>query len=346
MHGTTRNSVIDWKRNFDEIANYKARSGLTDKVFCGFVCTGVKSRERWSKVIASKPRIFDCVHLKLTRLYDQNNINKTNNNISLTMKIVIASLLTLFMWLEWHPTTATSHLTRPFVIDDFVLNSGVMAFYTKTDGNVYMSQQAADDQPWSDWVSLGPNGAIGQGIKILSSPVGVHTSKNLTRIFAMASNGQVYSALQNPAQKSKPLVGHKLKEGILINAKVIASPTFGKWIPVGNSSLPFDAKITLSGLDSVQAGNWKNNILVFARSMTSGPNLYWCKGDDAGNFDSWARIGGSKPHLATDATVIYNRFSGYYEAFAIANDTDGKLQHAWQENGNAWHGWTSMGKRI
>ncbi len=53
-------------------------------------------------------------------------------------------------------------------------------------------------------------------------------------------------------------------------------------------------------------------------------------------------MGSSKPHLASDATVIYNPFSGYYEAFAIMND--GHLQRSWQKGGTGWSDWRSMGK--
>ncbi len=183
---------------------------------------------------------------------------------------ILCILIILTVFTQW--SIATTKLTRPFAISDLITNSGTMGFYTSSDGNVLLSLQAGDRQPWSAWVSLGPDGSIGTGVKIVSSPVGVHcASTNQTRIFAMASNGQVYSILQNPNSPRK--VGLPGKFGVKDKAP---APTFGKWAAVGNSSLPYDAGVMLSGFDSVQVGNWnKQKILVFARSMTNESNLYW-----------------------------------------------------------------------
>ena len=234
-------------------------------------------------------------------------------------------------------SSATTKVSRPFVIKDLIAKSGVMSFYTDVNGGVLLSTQVTDGQAWSPWVSLG---VIGTGIKAISSPVGVHTSTNQTRVFVMASDGQVYSSLQTSAQQTKIQVGWRRMSGF-VKGKV--GPLFGKWVVVGNSSLPHDEGVVVSGLDSVSVGNWnKAKILVFARSMTNESSLYWAKGDEMGDFSAWTRIGNGKPHLATDATVIYNPFSGYYEAFAVMKD--GKLNRAWQKNGDGWSDWRSMGK--
>eukprot|EP00058_Branchiostoma_floridae_P018241 XP_002603730.1 hypothetical protein BRAFLDRAFT_97460 [Branchiostoma floridae] len=104
-------------------------------------------------------------------------------------------------------------------------------------------------------------------------------------------------------------------------------------------SLPVDegGAALLVGRDSVSALTWKGRVAVFVRSMQVSSNLYWSTGV-AKSFTPWQDLGGN---LATDATVVYNPFSGYMEAYAVLSD--GKVNRKDQVHDNKWHDWTVLG---
>ncbi len=171
---------------------------------------------------------------------------------------------------------------------------------------------------WRSWVDLGAP----VGLAVVSNPVGLHTSKKQIQLFIQASDGQVYTMQQ--------LLGNK-------------SFNFGSWTKISASELALQKGVILNGMDSVSVGFYKNQIVVFARTISSESTLFWCKGTDV-KFSPWERIGDATPYLFSDATAIYNTFSGYYEAFAVMSD--GYVYRTWQRNDVVWASWRSMGNEV
>ncbi|XP_033633274.1 uncharacterized protein LOC117294846 [Asterias rubens] len=216
------------------------------------------------------------------------------------------------------PTTnGTEEIDRRLFVTKNLLDKDntPVAFYT-SDGTLLYSNVTSPNLPLvRSWVDLGAP----MGLKVVSNPVGLHSSENQIQLFAQASDGQVYTMQQLPGTKAF---------------------NFGNWTRISTSKLAFEEGATLNGLDSVSVGIYKNQIVVFARTISHKSTLFWCKGIKK-KFLRWERIGDATPYLFSDATPIYNPFSGYFEAFAVMSD--GFVHRTWQRNDEVWAGWRVMG---
>ncbi|XP_030839367.1 uncharacterized protein LOC105443095 [Strongylocentrotus purpuratus] len=105
---------------------------------------------------------------------------------------------------------------------------------------------------WSPWKTLGAPLAIPP----LSNPVCEFTERNQTQIFVQASDGQVYSAIQDTLN--------------FLN--------FSSWKKVGSNSIPVILSKRSTLVDSVSAVWYSKQLMVFARSISTSSRLYWCKG--------------------------------------------------------------------
>ena len=219
------------------------------------------------------------------------------------------------------PTTnGTEEIDRRLFVTKNLLDKDntPVAFYT-SDGTLLNSNVTSPNLPLvRSWVDLGAP----MGFKVVSNPVGLHSSENQIQLFAQASDGQVYTMQQLPGTKAF---------------------NFGNWTRISTSKLAFEEGATLNGLDSVSVGIYKNQIVVFARTISHKSTLFWCKGIKK-KFLGWERIGDATPYLFSDATPIYNPFSGYFEAFAVMSD--GFVHRTWQRNDEVWAGWRVMGKKV
>ncbi|XP_071949051.1 uncharacterized protein [Antedon mediterranea] len=178
------------------------------------------------------------------------------------------------------------------------------------DAKLQVCTRAWGASEFGSWENLG---IPSLGKSIVSNPVAAHDVNNRTQVFVQASDGQVYSILQD---KSDPM-------------------KFGKWSQIGSKKLDHNATMSVKFSDSVITLVRNNQIHVFARSLTSTSSLFVCQ--ISSKPCTWQLIGGNTPHLATDAEVILNPFTEYFEAFAVMQD--GYLHRTWQKKEEEWASW-------
>ncbi|XP_070541534.1 uncharacterized protein [Ptychodera flava] len=181
-------------------------------------------------------------------------------------------------------------------------------------------QYRLQDGTWSKWISL----ASPPGLRLISNPATTHGHKNQIQVFVQASDGQIWYIEQR-----------------LVST--VAKPTFKEWRQLSKrSALPFESGVSIRSKDTVTVGHFRDQIVVFARSVSqNSSNLFWSRGNrTSGEFTDWAEIGGNA-NLASDASVVFNRFSGYFEAFAVMED--GKPYRTWQKDDHRWAGWRKHG---
>ncbi|XP_019635610.1 PREDICTED: uncharacterized protein LOC109478486 [Branchiostoma belcheri] len=189
------------------------------------------------------------------------------------------------------------------------------AFRATENGTLQLSVGILDnvtrEEMFSEWVDLG---SPSSSVKVVSNPSATYTVNKTIQVFVQCSDGQVYYLEQMP------------KHAVY----------FVTWYSLPGS-LPVDRAAWLVGRDSVSALMWKGKVAVFVRSMQVASHLYWCTGV-ARSFTPWQDLGGN---LATDATVVYNPFSGYMEAYAVLSD--GKVNRKDQVHNDKWQDWTVLG---
>ncbi|XP_035673614.1 uncharacterized protein LOC118414010 [Branchiostoma floridae] len=191
------------------------------------------------------------------------------------------------------------------------------AFRTSDNATLQLSVGILDNstrqEMYSEWVDLGSPSST---VKVVSNPAAAYSVNNTIQVFVQCSDGQVYYLEQKPKHAVYFVTWYKLP-----------------------GSLPVDegGPALLVGRDSVSALAWKGRVAVFVRSMQVSSNLYWSTGV-AKSFTPWQNLGGN---LATDATVVYNPFSGYMEAYAVLSD--GKVNRKDQVHDNKWQDWTVLG---
>ncbi|XP_077992289.1 uncharacterized protein LOC144446407 [Glandiceps talaboti] len=188
------------------------------------------------------------------------------------------------------------------------------------DNTLKFSAIHRDTGKWSDWLDL----KSPTGVHIISNPVSIHGHKNESLVYVQAADGQIWYVQQNLERE-------------------IVQPTFTEWKKLTpTSKIPFESGVSLSGKDSVTIDYFKNRLVVFARSVSqNSSHLYWSKENTTGDFLDWVEIGGRDAHLHSDVAVVFNRFSGYYEAFAVMGD--GKPYRTWQRDNNKWADWRRHG---
>eukprot|EP00057_Strongylocentrotus_purpuratus_P019365 XP_011673839.1 PREDICTED: uncharacterized protein LOC100890010 [Strongylocentrotus purpuratus] len=157
---------------------------------------------------------------------------------------------------------SVSSTSRFCVIENRVGSSGVgsqrmLAFRSNTTASpVSVEVSYGDVDPssagWSSWKNLGAPMASPP----LSNPVCEMTEQNQTQIFVQASDGQVYSAIQDTLN--------------FLN--------FSSWKKVGSNSIPVSLPNRSTLVDSVSAVWYGKQLMVFARSISTSSRLYWCKG--------------------------------------------------------------------
>ncbi|XP_003725880.3 uncharacterized protein LOC100889957 [Strongylocentrotus purpuratus] len=165
---------------------------------------------------------------------------------------------------------------------------------------------------WSPWKTIGAPLASPP----LSNPVCEMTEQNQTQIFVQASDGQVYSVIQD----------------------TINFLNFSSWKKVGSNSIPTSLKNRSLLVDSVSAVWYHKERMIFARSISTSSMLYWCKGTPTNC--TWGLVSGTTL-LGTDATLIKNPFTAKYEGFMISQK--GRIYRTWQHaSGNSFAGWKEM----
>ncbi|XP_800047.3 uncharacterized protein LOC579608 [Strongylocentrotus purpuratus] len=206
--------------------------------------------------------------------------------------------------------------SRLCVIENRVgTHRGMLAFRSVTPVAVQISygNSEASSAGWSPWKTLGAPLAS----QPMSNPVCEHTDRNQTQIFVQASNGQVYSAVQDAVEFLK----------------------FSPWKKVGSNTIPVTEPKRSILVDSVSAYWYGKELMVFARSISSNASqLYWCKGNST-SFGSWSRLGGTAI-LGTDVTLMKNPYSTKYEAFMIS--PSGRMHRTWQHDAKSFADWTAM----
>ncbi|XP_031560929.1 uncharacterized protein LOC116296948 [Actinia tenebrosa] len=192
-------------------------------------------------------------------------------------------------------------------------NSFTFGFHT-TNGK--LRYKYTENDGWSDWIDLGSP----SGTEVISNPSAVHDAKNLTKVFCLCADGQVYS-IEQDAQKTT---------------------AFGKWMVI-SIKLPMDKGAVLNGKDNVKALIFQGKVSVFARTLAKSSRLYWTQ-ENNGNWTSWSLIGGTSVALKTDMTVVYNGFSKYLEAFAVMENK--YMYRTWQTSPSKWVSWDKTGYRA
>ncbi|XP_038070839.1 uncharacterized protein LOC119739825 [Patiria miniata] len=243
---------------------------------------------------------------------------------SLVFRIALLGLSLSVMMTSCVATSISDN--RVFVIKNLLDNTtDTQLAFRVSKGGLQYATTTSHIQPyvWSKWIELGAPQDQKENptnfSAIVSNPVGLHASTNQTQIFVQTVSGQVCTIKQE-------LIGTEI--------------SFGKWAKL--PSLEYESGTVLHGQDSITVGTYKSQIVVFTRSMTGTSGLFWCKSDAGGEFSAWQRIGDVfKAHLFSDATVIFNTFSGYYEAFAVMSD--GYVYRTWQRDDTRWANWRSMG---
>ncbi|XP_030839358.1 uncharacterized protein LOC100890010 [Strongylocentrotus purpuratus] len=217
---------------------------------------------------------------------------------------------------------SVSSTSRFCVIENRVGSSGVgsqrmLAFRSNTTASpVSVEVSYGDVDPssagWSSWKNLGAPMASPP----LSNPVCEMTEQNQTQIFVQASDGQVYSAIQDTLN--------------FLN--------FSSWKKVGSNSIPVSLPNRSTLVDSVSAVWYGKQLMVFARSISTSSRLYWCKGTSTSC--TWGLVAGTAL-IGTDATLIKNPFTAKYEGFVIS--PKGKMYRTWQHaSGNSFKAWKAM----
>ncbi|XP_063964050.1 uncharacterized protein LOC129273704 [Lytechinus pictus] len=208
---------------------------------------------------------------------------------------------------------------RLCVVENMVgTNRGMLAFRTVVSNpvsvHVSYGNSESSSARWSPWNTLGAPLASPP----LSNPVCVHTELNQTQIFVQASNGQVYSAVQDARSFLK----------------------FSAWKKIGSNTIPVTPSKRSVLVDSISAHWYGKELMVFARSISSNESqLYWCKGN-ATSFGQWSRLGGGSAILGSDVTIIKNPYSTKYEAFMIS--PNGEMHRTWQHDAKSFADWTAM----
>lgn len=207
-------------------------------------------------------------------------------------------------------TTANDAEDRLAVVDNKISpNEFVFAFHAQ-GGKLRFQKYSVGK--WSAWQDLGaPNGR-----SIMSNAVAAHDANNLTNVFCLCDDGQVYYRTQ-----------------------LTGKMEFGKWLAI-SSKLPFEEGVSLRGKDTLSALSYGNNVALFSRSMTKASRFYWTQNIN-GNWSAWSLIGGSSVSLKTDVAVAYNSFSKYLEAFAVMDNN--KLYRTWQTGLTKWVSWDETG---
>ncbi|XP_066278536.1 uncharacterized protein [Branchiostoma lanceolatum] len=191
------------------------------------------------------------------------------------------------------------------------------AFRTSDNATLQLSVGILDNstrqEMYSEWVDLG---SPSSNVKVVSNPSATYSVNKTIQVFVQCSDGQVYYLEQMPKHAIYFVTWYKLPGTVPVDAGWAAS---------------------LVGRDSVSALAWKGKVAVFVRSMQVASRLYWLTGV-AKSFTPWQDLGGN---LATDATVVYNPFSGYMEAYAVLSD--GKVNRKDQVHDDKWQDWTVLG---
>ncbi|XP_077863002.1 uncharacterized protein LOC144345444, partial [Saccoglossus kowalevskii] len=237
----------------------------------------------------------------------------------MNMETMFYILLMVFISVQGNVPTDFPSANRLGVVDNFSGKKNVLVFLSD---NTLKMKYSTSPETWSGWIDMGSPA----GLHLISNPATVHGHKNEVHVYVQASDGQVYRVVQT-----------------MLQTNVTVPPSFKPWQKVSSESqIPRDTEASLSSKDSVTAGHFRGNIVVFARSLSqNSSHLYWSKENSTGGFTSWGRIGGGKANLHSDAAVVFNGFSGYYEAFAVMND--GKPYRMWQKGGNKWSDWRTHG---
>ncbi|XP_030839354.1 uncharacterized protein LOC115923172 [Strongylocentrotus purpuratus] len=245
---------------------------------------------------------------------------------------------------------SVSSTSRFCVIANRVGSSGVgnqrlLAFRSNaTASPVSVEVSYGDVDPssagWSSWKNLGAPLASPP----LSNPVCEMTERNQTQVFVQASDGQVYSVIQDTLN--------------FLN--------FSSWKKVGSNSIPVTLPKRPTLVDSVSAVWYHKQLMVFARSIsTTTSRLYgvkygrpfrprhasrhlllssnlicYARSACTSTSCTWGLVAGTAL-IGTDATLIKNPFTAKYEGFVIS--PKGKMYRTWQHaSGNSFKAWKAM----
>eukprot|EP00057_Strongylocentrotus_purpuratus_P002166 XP_003723969.2 PREDICTED: uncharacterized protein LOC100888589 [Strongylocentrotus purpuratus] len=170
----------------------------------------------------------------------------------------------------------------------------------------------------ADWLmGLGNQQSLSLICWLARVHMGQQTLAATAAVFVQASDGQVYSVIQDTLN--------------FLN--------FSSWKKVGSNSIPVTLPKRPTLVDSVSAVWYHKQLMVFARSIsTTTSRLYWCKGTSTSC--TWGLVAGTAL-IGTDATLIKNPFTAKYEGFVIS--PKGKMYRTWQHaSGNSFKAWKAM----
>ncbi|XP_013392878.1 uncharacterized protein LOC106160753 isoform X2 [Lingula anatina] len=242
------------------------------------------------------------------------NIEKiTEMKMNLTACVLFISLFSI--------VSLSVNERRLSVIEDRLTTSNILlAFATDTNGALECAEgQRSSDYSWKwgNWLNLGSP----SGVKFISNPAASYTPSNATAVYLLGSNGKLHFTVQNLGE---------------VGGCRAFSPSY----KIVSTNVSPSTTETLTGMDSVSVVKGKKDSLynVFYRTPSNRSELYVSETRDGINFSNWTNLGGD---LLSDATVIFNTFSGYLECYASFKD--GKLYRTWQYEGTDWAKWRVHG---